>query len=140
MPKENLVTKKMGSVLYMAPEIHNAKEFPCKAYKSDMFSLGVVFFMLAFGVPPFHSAELSDGFFTFIKMRPDSTDFFKYHAHTRQLYHDNKIPVSFMKMILAMLRAEPSHRPEEVEQLLEFDFFKNIDILTEISMGATTLA
>jgi hypothetical protein len=45
-----------------------------------------------------------------------------------------------MKLILAMLRAEPSHRPEEIEHLLEFDFFKNIDHLTEISTGANSLA
>jgi len=45
-----------------------------------------------------------------------------------------------MKLILAMLRAEPSHRPDEIENLLEFDFFKNIDILTEIQNGASTLA
>jgi hypothetical protein len=72
--------------------------------------MGVMFFMLAFGAPPFHSAELSDGFFSFLKMRPDSTDFFRFHPHTRNLYHENKIPESLMKMILAMLRAEPSQR------------------------------
>lgn len=66
--------------------------------------------MLAFGVPPFHSAEMSDGFFAFLKARPDSIDFFKFHPHTRTLFRENKIPVNFMKMLLSMLRAEPSQR------------------------------
>ena len=57
----------MGTQIYMAPELHDAKTFPRKAQTTDIFSLGVVFFMLAFGGPPFHSAEMSDGFFSFLK-------------------------------------------------------------------------
>jgi serine/threonine protein kinase len=109
-PKNHLISQKMGTQIYMAPEIHNAKNIPCRAQATDIFSLGVLFFMLAFGVPPFHSAEMSDGFFAFLKARPDSLDFFKFHPHTRTLFRDGKIPVSFMKMLLAMLRAEPSSR------------------------------
>lgn len=117
----------MGTQIYMAPEIHNAKDIPCRAQATDIFSLGVLFFMLAFGVPPFHSAEMSDGFFAFLKARPDSLDFFKFHPHTRTLYRDNKIPTTFMKMLLEMLCAEPTQRVQQVEQLLTFDFFKSID-------------
>ena len=104
----NLISEKRGTQIYMAPEIHSAQEFPCRPQVTDIFSLGVLFFMLAFGTPPFHSAESSDGFFHFLKARPDSLDFFKFHPHTRMLFRANKIPVSFMKMLLAMLRADPS--------------------------------
>jgi len=51
--------------------------------------------MLAFGAPPFHSAEFSDSYFSFIKLRPGNLDFFKYHPHTRNLFRNNKIPESF---------------------------------------------
>jgi len=100
----------MGTQIYMAPEIHAARDFPCKAHTTDIFSLGVLFFMLAFGAPPFNSAEMSDGYFAFLKQRPDSIDFFKFHPITRLLFRENKIPVSFMKMLLGMLHAEPTKR------------------------------
>lgn len=54
MPKNSLVTKKMGTQIYMAPEVHDASSLPCRAQTTDIFSLGVLFFMLAFGAPPFH--------------------------------------------------------------------------------------
>ena len=73
----------MGSLCYMAPELFNASEMPCKAKDTDMFSLGVLFYMLTFGAPPFQSAEFSDSFFSFLKLRPGNLDFFKYHSHTR---------------------------------------------------------
>jgi len=56
MPTNQLVTKKMGTLTYMAPEIYDAATLPCKALTTDIFSLGVLFFMMAFGAPPFASA------------------------------------------------------------------------------------
>ena len=140
MPKNNMISQKMGTNIYMAPEIHNAKDFPCRAQATDIFSLGVLFFMLAFGVPPFPSAEMSDGFFCFLKSRPESLDFFKYHQHTRVLFRENKIPVSFMKLLLAMLRAEPSLRVSSVEELMSFEFFNLIDYHQEMASGPQYLA
>jgi serine/threonine protein kinase len=70
----------------MAPEIYNAYELPCKALPTDVFSLGVLFFMMAFGAPPFQSAEFSDGYFSYLKLRPGNTDFFKFHPHKTALF------------------------------------------------------
>lgn len=140
MPKGNYISHKMGTSIYMAPEIHNARDIPCRAQATDIFSLGVLFFMLAFGVPPFHSAEMSDGFFCFLKSRPDSLDFFKFHPHTRMLFRDNQIPIPFMKLLLAMLRAEPSQRVSSVEQLLTYEFFSGIDHQQEMASGPQYLA
>lgn len=53
MPANNFVTKKMGTQAYMAPELYKASEMPCKAQTTDIFSMGVLFFMIAFGSPPF---------------------------------------------------------------------------------------
>jgi serine/threonine protein kinase len=125
----------MGTQIYMAPEIHNAKDIPCRAQVTDIFSLGVLFFMLAFGGPPFESTEMSDGFFCFLKSRPESLDFFKYHPHTRMLFRDNKIPESFMKLLLAMLRAEPTLRVSSVEQLMTYEFFSEVDYHQEVTDG-----
>lgn len=140
MPKDNLVRSKMGTSIYMAPEIYGASQMPCKASTTDIFSLGVLFFMLAFGAPPFNSADFSDGFFSFLKMRPDSLDFFKFHPHTRQLFRDKKIPESFMKMLLAMLKAEPTSRIQRADDLLSLEFFADIvDVQKELSNGSTNL-
>jgi len=65
----------------MAPEIYDAGNTPCRAAITDIFSLGVLFFMLAFGAPPFQSAQQTDSFYSFLKMRPEM--FFKFHPHTR---------------------------------------------------------
>lgn len=125
MPKGSFVTKKMGTAAYMAPEIYKADEMPCKAEQTDIFSLGVLFFMMAFGAPPFQAAEFSDSFFSFLKLRPGNNDFFRYHPHTRSLFHNNSIPKDFQKLLLEMMMAEPGRRVSNVEQLLKFEFFAN---------------
>lgn len=72
----------MGTELYMAPEIHWASEEPCDSKPTDIFSLGVLFFILAFGAPPFHATVSSDFYLRFLALKPGDTDFFKYHPHT----------------------------------------------------------
>ena len=95
--------------------------------------------MLAFGAPPFHSAEESDGFFNFLKSRPSSLDFFKYHPHTKDLYRAGKIPVSFMEILLLMLRADPASRLQDVSGLLFSEFFRCADIESQMIEGTQTL-
>lgn len=95
--------------------------------------------MLAFGAPPFHSAEESDGFFNFLKSRPSSLDFFKYHPHTRDLYRAGKIPVSFMEILLCMLCADPASRLQDVSSLLYSDFFQCADVESQMIAGTQAL-
>ena len=108
MPANNFVTKKMGTMAYMAPELYNASNMPCRAQTTDIFSLGVLFFMIAFGSPPFQSAEFSDSFFNFLKMRPGNKDFFRFHPHTRSLFSSHKIPHELQDLLLEMLKVEPT--------------------------------
>ena len=51
----------------MAPEIHEARKKAFEAKKSDLFSLGVLFYILAFGAPPFHKAVETDEFYKNLK-------------------------------------------------------------------------
>jgi len=122
-PANNFVNKKMGTMAYMAPELYNASNMPCKAQSTDMFSMGVLFFMLAFGAAPFQSAEFSDGFFNFLKMRPGNKDFFRFHPHTRSLFSSNQIPKDFQDLILELLKTEPNQRVQQVEDLISHPFF-----------------
>jgi eukaryotic-like serine/threonine-protein kinase len=87
----SLISKKLGTQAYMAPEIHYARTTPCVAKCTDIFSLGILFFIMTFGAPPFHSAQPQDTYFKFLKMKPGSTDFFKFHPHTRVLYREGLI-------------------------------------------------
>jgi len=79
--------------------------------------------MIAFGSPPFQSAELSDSFFNFLKMRPGNKDFFRFHPHTRSLFGSNKIPHDLMDLLLEMLRVEPTQRVQNVDHLVNHPFF-----------------
>jgi len=106
----NLVTKKLGTEAYMAPEIYDARYNPCLAKPTDIFSLGVLFFILAFGAPPFHSAEYSDTYFRYLKMKPGSTDYFKFHPHSRALYAKGLIDDSLQTLLISMLQADPQNR------------------------------
>jgi serine/threonine protein kinase len=45
-----------GSDGYKAPEIYSASSQGFEATKADIFSLGVILFILIFGVPPFSTA------------------------------------------------------------------------------------
>ena len=85
-PTNNLINKKLGTEAYMAPEIYDAKYRPCMAKPTDIFSLGVLFFILTFGAPPFHSAEHTDTYFKYLKVKPGSADYFKFHPHSRGLF------------------------------------------------------
>ena len=109
-PTNSFVNMKMGTPNYMAPEMHQAAEMPCKAQQTDIFSLGVVFFMLAFGAPPFHSAVNTDSFYSFLALQPGNINFFRFHPHTRSLFSSKKIPQSFMDLLLKMLMVKPGDR------------------------------
>ena len=116
------VAKKLGTEAYMAPEIHTARSAPCDPKKADIFSLGILFFILAFGAPPFHSAQLSDTYFRFLKLRPGSLEFFKFHPHTKILYKEGLISLPLMQMLIEMLSADPNTRIGQIDDLRQNDF------------------
>lgn len=108
--KDKLISNVIGTQSYMAPEMYFAKTHPCNAKSTDIFSLGVLLFILAFGAPPFHRAKVSDEYFRYLKNKPGNTDFFKFHPHTKQLCQDGLIDLNFQKVLISMLQADPSQR------------------------------
>jgi len=123
-PVDSEISKRIGTPMYMAPEIHRASMMSCRAIPTDVFSLGVLFFILAFGAPPFREAVKNDIYFNFLDMKPGNTDFFKYHPHTKLLFKQEKIPTSFIDMMMGLLMAKPESRTLELGKLLECEFLK----------------
>jgi serine/threonine protein kinase len=84
-----------GSINYMAPEVHRLiKKTKTKKYydpiKADIFSLGVMFYILYFGSPPFNEANKNCKFYSFWKAR-GSRQFFEDHPATEKLMETGKI-------------------------------------------------
>ncbi len=60
----------VGTERYMAPEIHESK--PYKGSTTDIFAMGVILFVMATGVMPFHSrAVKTDPLYSFIYKNDD---------------------------------------------------------------------
>jgi hypothetical protein len=83
-----------------------------------------LFFVLAFGAPPFREAVKNDIYFNFLDMKPGNTDFFKYHPHTKLLFKEDKIPKSFIDMMMGLLMAKPESRTLDLEKVLECEFLQ----------------
>lgn len=127
---QQLINKKLGTLAYMAPEVHEAQFSPCKPKTADIFSLGVLFFILAFGAPPFHAAQSTDSYYKLMKQR-GTKEFFRYHPHSKALYKQSEIDEGLMAMLLAMLSPDPCKRVQNIEELKQFAFLKNSGITLE---------
>jgi serine/threonine protein kinase len=64
----------------MAPEVLRGESFDGK--KSDIFNLGVMLFIMAFGRPPFESAKIGDRLYRHLETK--QLDFFKWHPITKE--------------------------------------------------------
>ena len=63
---ENKVFRNKGTDGYKAPEIYNCNHNGgFDADKADIFALGVILFILEYGVPPFCMANGNDAYYRF---------------------------------------------------------------------------
>ena len=106
----------------MAPEIYHSKASPCNAKMTDVFSLGVLFFILAFGAPPFHQAQDSDSYFQFLKAQPKGWNFFESHPHTMELCKKGLLSESLMQMLMSMLQPDPKDRMQNLQEIFSYNF------------------
>ena len=60
-PINEPILKKLGTDDYMAPEVFNVREtqVPYEGLKADIFSLGVILYILNFGIPPWKKPNVS---------------------------------------------------------------------------------
>jgi serine/threonine protein kinase len=65
----------------MAPEVIKGGE-SFDGEKSDIFNLGVMLFIMAFGRPPFSNAKSCDRLYRLLETKQQ--DFFKWHPITKE--------------------------------------------------------
>jgi len=103
----------------MAPEI---LAFPCRfdGFKADIFALGVVLYVMKFGIPPFNLASQECPFY---KLRCKSPDlFFKRHPVTKNQFKEGLIEDDLQQVLLKMLSPE-AERPCNITEVLNHQFF-----------------
>jgi serine/threonine protein kinase len=73
-----------GTHGYRAPETYLESNEGYDGDKADIFSLGVILFILSFGAPPFFQATKDDTFYRYFCRGPNSQKFFfRLHPSTK---------------------------------------------------------
>lgn len=119
------IFKSMGTEGYKAPEIYklqsrydNNKDILKVGYSgvsADLFALGVILFIMHFGVPPFHRAESQvDRLYRIISNFSKSVDqnyiiklFLRMHPGTKNLLAEGSIDFELVDLIMHLLQEDP---------------------------------
>ena len=111
------LTQSLGTVGYAAPEIH--LKLPYNGRQVDIFSMGVVLFMLAAGTAPFSIADSSDASYRYLLDRNEDL-FWKRQQNIsgRKWWNTDK---QFKHLVSSMLRAEPTERAA-MDQIFESEW------------------
>jgi len=105
---EHLMETQCGTLSYLAPEVIKGKQY---GYAADIFSLGVVLFVLVTKLMPFEYATGKDWWYN--KIRTNKPDMF-WLAHEKSA--ETEFDESFKALVLSMLSPEPADRPT-IEQI-----------------------
>jgi len=113
---------KVGSPYYRAPEIVNSKGYN---EKCDIWSLGVILYVMLAGYPPFYTENPDDSIGLDMKIKEG-----KFCFPSNEW---NKISNQAKLLILDMLKLDPQQRPT-AEEILNYEWF---DIF-ELNSGKPT--
>jgi serine/threonine protein kinase len=130
-----LLTDKLGSLSYMAPEFFNHRIHPIlngfKIFhtgdKVDIFSCGVVLFIMLTGFFPFSTAEKTDLYFSY------------FFENKPEMFWDKKrikkacIPQCAKELINRMFEPDPDKRIT-IEEIKKHEFFSSSDIPSDSEM------
>ena len=97
-----------GTQAYMAPEVialNNGGTAKYDGFAADVFSAGVVLFVMARGIPPFFTASSDDRYFKI--MSANRWDLY-WKQHKKNT--GTEISDDFMEMMQGILQAEPDNR------------------------------
>mmetsp|Transcript_640 Transcript_640/g.382 ORF Transcript_640/g.382 Transcript_640/m.382 type:complete len:175 (-) Transcript_640:458-982(-) len=95
------LTSYRGTMTYMAPEIKEGKHYD--GTQADVFSLGVILFILVQGIFPFKEARTEEFFYSLIINGDTETYWRKVHGEN--------LSSEFRDLILRMFSFDPNKRP-----------------------------
>jgi non-specific serine/threonine protein kinase len=129
--KTILKTKRVGSNVYMSPEIILGHSYDGE--KADIFSLGVLLFFIMNFSPPFPIAKVikntnsSQRLYSFIKEKKNINLYWNY---MEKYVITKKLTNEFKNLFIKMVSYNPKERPT-IEQILNDDWLKDIQNLEE---------
>jgi len=99
-----------GTRTYMAPEIKEFKIYDGR--KSDVFSLGVILFIMVVGTFPFEEAKKGDKYYDYILEE-------NYQKYWEKVITDPKLQLTenFKNLVSSMFSHDPEKRPD-IEQVI----------------------
>jgi len=119
---EHLMKTQCGTLAYLAPEVIKGKNYTEKA---DIFSLGVVLFVIHTKLMPFEFATGKDWWYSQIKNGTPEM-FWMAHAKSGKLVFED----SYKEIVLALLHPDPDQRPS-LEQIKQFPWFNEATVEQE---------
>ena len=118
------ITKRYGTESYMAPEVESNVQLNYMGISADVFSLGVILFIITFGAPPFTRAVPSDRNFNIFMRNKDC--FWKMHPSVKKyVAKAGEVNPKLIDLLTSMLSADIGTRPESVKSILEHAFFED---------------
>ena len=121
---------KLGTANYMAPEIHEEK--PYNGRQVDLFSLGIILFILVAQSPPFNVAIIQQDPFYRAIANNKCASFWRVHSKSKPSGYFSE---EFKMLITSMLQYDPMHRPS-IAELFQHPWMKgevpsHADVLKE---------
>jgi len=115
-PSKDFMTSKVGNEAYMAPEMHLGKGY--SGVKVDIFSCGIILFLMIFGKPPFFKANHKDPFYKyFVSGKPEKF----WQIYEEKMNDGAEYNQDLKKLISSFLAFEPDDRPD-LDRILQFDW------------------
>ena len=114
------LVKRQGTETYIAPEIENKRsDETYKGQQADIFSLGVLLWIMHFARPPFTSSSNNDRMYPLLQRKPEI--FWKLHPTVKKL----TVPVDqdFKNLMESMLNRDLNVRPQIIEEVLVHPYF-----------------
>ena len=127
------LTKNVGTDGYKAPEIYaldspESSQTDYDGEKADMFSLGVILYVMTFGKPPLTMAT-PDNVYYRLFYRTTANHFFRIHPATKAMYLKGQIPLDLMDLLLTLMDPNPAMRPKSIHEIRMSSYLQK-DVLT----------
>lgn len=126
MDKTTMIQKKYGTPCYMAPEIIQNASSGYFGEQADIYSLGVILFIIYFGQPPFNKADERDNYYRLYKKK--SSAFFNVHPTIKRAKAELKldeIDTDLVHLLNLLFSDDLSVRPKCLDEVLKHAFLNS---------------